>query len=51
MKKLLFVYDSMMTGGTTTALLSLLHGLDHSEYAVDLLLFEHSGDYLDQIPQ
>lgn len=51
MKKLLFVYDSMMTGGTTTALLSLLHELNDSEYAVDLLLFEHSGDYLDQIPQ
>lgn len=30
MKKILIAYDTMMTGGTTTALLSLLNELDFS---------------------
>ena len=51
MKKLLFVYDRMMTGGTTTALLSLLYMLDYSRYSVDLLMFDNSGEYLSDIPK
>lgn len=50
MKKLLFVYDRMMVGGTTTALLALLHGIDYTQYSVDLLLFEDNGDYREEIP-
>lgn len=51
MKKILFVYDRMMTGGTTTALLSLLNELDYSNYSVDLLLFDYEGEFLKSIPK
>lgn len=50
MKKILIVYDSMMTGGTTTALLSLLNEIDYSQYSVDLLLFENTGAFFDALP-
>lgn len=50
MKRLLFVYDRMMVGGTTTALLALLHGIDYTQYSVDLLLFENDGQYREDIP-
>ena len=48
--KLLFAYDCMMVGGTTTALLSLLQALDHDRYAVDLILYRDTGALLDRIP-
>ena len=51
MKNILFVYDRMMMGGTTTALLSLLKSIDYSEYSVDLLLFKNTGPFLEDIPK
>ena len=51
-KKLLFAYDYMMTGGTSTALLSLLQALDKDKYEIDLIpLHVHLGDnhYLDGV--
>jgi len=51
MKEILIVYDSMMTGGTTTALLSLLNEIDYNKYSVDLLLFSNSGLFLNEIPK
>lgn len=51
MKKLLFVYDNMNTGGTTTALLSLLKEIDYEAYSVDLLLFDCTGPFLADIPK
>ena len=51
MKKLLFVYDNMSTGGTTTALLSLLDKIDYQQYEVDLLLFRNEGPFMDRIPK
>lgn len=50
MKQLLFVYDRMMTGGTTTALLSLLKTIDYDKYTVDLLLYRNCGDFFHEIP-
>lgn len=50
-KRLLFVYDYMMTGGTTTALLSLLDNLDKEKYEIDLLLYKNGGEFFDKIPQ
>ena len=38
MKKVLIAYNFMMIGGSTTSLLSILNGLDYSQYQVDLLL-------------
>lgn len=51
MKNILLVYDRMMIGGTTTALLSLLSAIDYSEYSVDLLLFKNEGSFMDMIPK
>lgn len=50
MKKILIAYDTMMTGGTTTALLSLLNELDYGEISVDLILFMNEGPFLQDIP-
>ena len=49
-KKLLFIYHSMIIGGSTTALLSLLNNLDPDKYEVDLQLFRNQGPLLNAIP-
>lgn len=49
-KKILFVYDSMMTGGTTTALLSLINTIDRSKYEISLLLYTNTGALMGEIP-
>ena len=38
-KKLLFVYEELNTGGSTTALVGLLQALDYAKYSVDLLCY------------
>ena len=50
-KKILFVYDSMMTGGTTTALLSLLKTIERSKYEISLLLYTNTGAFIEEIPE
>ena len=50
-KKLLFAYDYMMTGGTSTALLSLLQALDKEKYEIDLILYKNGGELLSEIPE
>ena len=50
-KKILFVYYTMMLGGSTTSLLSLLDKFDYEKYDVDLLLYKNEGPYIDYIPQ
>ena len=50
-KKILFVYDSMMTGGTSTALLSLINAIDRSEYEISLLLYTKTGPLMAEIPE
>ena len=50
MKNILIAYDTMMTGGTTTALLSLLNELDYDRVSVDLILFMNEGPFLKDIP-
>lgn len=49
-KKILFVYDSMMTGGTSTALLSLINTIDQNKYEISLLLYTNTGALMDEIP-
>lgn len=49
-KKVIIAYPSMMIGGSTTSLLSILNRLDYSKYDVDLLLNSHTGELLDKIP-
>lgn len=50
-KKILFVYDSMMTGGTSTALLSLINTIDRRKYEISLLLYTNTGAMLGEIPE
>ena len=50
-KKILFVYDSMMIGGTTTALLSLINTIDRSKYEISLLLYVDTGAMMGEIPE
>lgn len=49
MKKILVIYGSMTTGGTTTAIIPLLKALSE-KYEVDLLLGMHDGECMDSIP-
>ena len=50
-KKLLFIYPSMIIGGSTTALLSLLNNLDPEKYEIDLQLFRNQGPLIDMLPK
>lgn len=50
-KKILFVYYTMMLGGSTTSLLSLLENFDYDKYEVDLLLYRNEGPFLEYIPK
>lgn len=47
-KKLLVVYDAMITGGTTTAIIPFLK-LISSVYDVDLLLYKNDGEHMDDL--
>ncbi len=49
-KKILFVYDSMITGGTSTALLSLFNSIDLEKYEINLLLYTNTGDLITEVP-
>jgi len=48
--KILISYPSMMIGGSTTSLLSILDRLDYNKYDVDLLLDVKSGELLHLVP-
>lgn len=50
-KKILFVIDSLHSGGAEKSLISLLSVLDYSRFCVDLLLFNKKGLYLSLIPK
>lgn len=50
MKKILFIYPSMIIGGSTTALLSFLNCLSPEEYEIDLQLFRNEGPLIHAIP-
>lgn len=50
MKKILFVYPSMILGGSTTSLLSLLNCIDPKKYEIDLQMQSNSGPLFKDIP-
>ncbi len=50
MKRILFVIDSLGSGGAEKSLISLLRLLDYRRYRVDLLLFAPKGLYLPLLP-
>lgn len=49
-KKILIVYDAMITGGTTTAIIPLMKIIS-KYYDVDLLLNRNNGECMDLIPK
>lgn len=49
-KKLLFIYPSMMMGGSTTSLISVLNSIDYGMYEVDIIFFESGGELSGYIP-
>ncbi|UKS24918.1 glycosyltransferase [Paenibacillus sp. HWE-109] len=51
MKTILFVIDSLHSGGAEKSLLSLLTLFDYENYKVDLLLFSQKGLYLPLLPK
>lgn len=50
-KKILFVIDSLNSGGAEKSLISLLSFLDFKLYEVDLLVFNREGLYLPLVPK
>ena len=51
-KKILFVFPKMTIGGATTSTLSILSVLSEmQDYEVDLLLLQHTGPLMDNIPK
>ncbi|QGQ47217.1 glycosyltransferase [Metabacillus sediminilitoris] len=51
MRKILFVIDSLNSGGAEKSLISLLSMLDFKKYEVDLLMFSQEGLYLPLLPK
>ncbi len=51
MKRILFVIDSLTSGGAEKSLISLLTLFDYQKYEVDLLMFAQSGLYLPLLPK
>lgn len=49
-KNILFVMESMQSGGGEKSLLSLLQLFDYDKYSVDLMLFNPSGLFFDMLP-
>ncbi|MPQ42279.1 glycosyltransferase [Clostridium tarantellae] len=49
-KKILFLIDSLHSGGAEKSLVSLLNLLDYTQYDVDLMLISKSGLYLSLVP-
>ncbi|MEH7549437.1 glycosyltransferase [Neobacillus vireti] len=50
-KKILFVIDSLKSGGAEKSLVSLLTLFDYSSYEVDLLMFSNEGLYMPLLPK
>ena len=50
-KKILFVIDSLNSGGADKSLISILTLFDYSKYKVDLLMFQKKGLFLQLLPE
>ena len=50
-KRLLFVMETLRIGGAEKSLVTLLSQLDYSKYDVDLVLFQHKGEFLTLLPK
>lgn len=50
MKKVLIVSHAMEIGGAERALIEMLNCFDYDNFDVDLFLYRHQGDWLNEIP-
>lgn len=51
MKKVLISSFDMEVGGVERSLISMLEHLNYQDYAVDLMLYSHQGDFLSLLPK
>ncbi len=49
MKKILISSFDMEVGGVERSLISMLENFDYKNYAVDLMLYKHQGDFMDLV--
>ncbi|UTR10578.1 glycosyltransferase [Evansella sp. LMS18] len=50
MKKVLISSFDMEVGGVERSLISMLSNFDYTSYDVNLMLYSHTGEFMDQIP-
>ncbi len=50
-KKIIFVIESLASGGAEKSLVTLLNLIDYSKYEVDLQLFSYGGDFQEMLPE
>lgn len=50
-KKILFINGHLDAGGCERSLVDVLNSLDYEKYKVDLLLLDHLGDYIEEVPK
>ena len=51
MKNILISSFDMEVGGVERSLISMLNNFDYENYNVDLMLYSHTGDFIDLLPQ
>ncbi|WP_077623690.1 glycosyltransferase [Sediminibacillus massiliensis] len=51
MKNVLIASFDMEVGGVERSLISMLNNFDYDNYQVDLMLYSHTGDFMDQLPK
>ncbi|MFZ3577238.1 glycosyltransferase [Virgibacillus sp. DJP39] len=51
MKNLLIASFDMEIGGVERSLISMLNNFDNTNYAVDLMLYSHTGELMDLLPK
>lgn len=51
MKEILISSFDMEVGGVERSLISMLNNFDFSKYKVDLMLYSHTGDFMDLLPK
>lgn len=49
-KKILICSHTMIIGGVERSLIDLLNNIDYSNFDVDLFLYRHIGEWMDEIP-
>ena len=50
MKKILISSFDLEIGGVERSLINMLNSFDYENYDVDLMLYSHTGDFMNLIP-